>query len=113
MNPVLLFSILALLSAAATLKLTDRGLVRLLGLASLMLAVPAVAFMSTWFDWRVELGAHPSAMGYTLVSLAGVGAIFMMAVCLSAILRLVLAGVNALRGKPTLFVKVNVKLDKV
>ncbi|KVP39686.1 hypothetical protein [Burkholderia ubonensis] len=98
MNPLYLFSGLMLLAAVAMLRLSDRGLVRVLGVASLMLAVPAAAFMSESMNWRQELGGSPTTIGYTLVAIAGAGAIFLMAAGLSAILRLFIACVHAVRA---------------
>ncbi|KVP75358.1 hypothetical protein WJ96_06245 [Burkholderia ubonensis] len=91
MNPLYLFSTLMLIAAVAMLRLSDRGLVRVLGIASILLGVPAMAFMSESLNWRQELSGAPTTIGYSLVAIAGVGAIFMMAAGLCAVLRLVIA----------------------
>jgi hypothetical protein len=89
MNPAILFSILLFLAAAAMLRLSDTGLVRVLGVSSVLVAVP-IALLSFALNWRVELtGAEPTALGYALVSVGGVGALFLAAALLSTMLRLV------------------------
>lgn len=102
MNPAILFFILLALAAAAMLRLSDAGLVRILGSSSLLVAVPT-AVLSTVLDWRVEIaGAEPTVLGYTLVTLGGIGAVFLAAALMSTVLRLVfpkkvcVVGANAL-----------------
>lgn len=90
MNPIYLFSILMLFAAAAMLRLSDRGLVRVLGGASLMVAGPAILYLSQALNWRVEMGPAPTVVGYTLAAIAGIGAIFLLACSLAAVLRLVI-----------------------
>lgn len=91
MNPVILFFILLALAAAAMLRLSDRGLIRLLGISSLLVGVPA-GLLSTVLDWRNELASpEPTVLGYTLVVLGGVGAIFLAAALVSTVLRLAFA----------------------
>lgn len=112
MMPVYLFSFLMLLAAAAMLWLSDRGLVRVLGIASLMLGVPAMLLMSETLNWRHELAGQPTTIGVSLAAIAGVGAIFIVACGLSAVLRLVIAMVRSLREKQHKK-KAAVYLDKV
>lgn len=87
MNPAILFGLLLLLAAAVMLRLSDRALVRLLGLSNLLLWAPAATLL-TVLNWRVELGQQPTALGYTLVIIAAIGAIFLAAGQLSTVLRL-------------------------
>ena len=88
MNPAILFCILLVLAAAVMLRLRDRTLVRLLGVASLLVFTPACALV-TIVDWRTALAQQPTVLGYTLVATAAVGAIFLAAGLLSTVLRLV------------------------
>ena len=97
MNPVILFFILLVLAAAVMLRLSDRALVRLLGAATVLLSAPAVTLL-TVLNWRVELGQQPTALGYTLVAIAAVGAIFLAAGLTSTVLRLVFSKKSELKG---------------
>ncbi|KWA84284.1 hypothetical protein WL29_23290 [Burkholderia ubonensis] len=98
MMPVYLFSFLMFLAAAAMLWLSDRGLVRVLGIASIMLGVPAMLLMGEPLNWRHELAGQPTTIGICLAAIAAVGAIFIVACGLSAVLRLVIAVVRSLRA---------------
>lgn len=100
MTTLYLFVFLMLLAAVATLWLSDQRVMRMLGIASLMLAIPAIALLTEPLNWRHELAVqHPSAIGIALVALAGGGLIFVAACCLSAVLRLVSAGIRTVRAK--------------
>lgn len=112
MMPVYLFSFLMLLAAAAMLWLSDRGLVRVLGIASIMLGVPATLLMSEALNWRHELAGQPTTIGVSLAAIAGVGVIFIVACGLSAVLRLAIGAVRALREKQHKK-KIAAHLDKV
>lgn len=101
MNPLFLFSVLMLAAAAAMLRLSDRALVRVLGIASLMVLVPSGIFMTQTFNWRTHLAQGATLSGYILISIVGVGAIFALACALSAILRSAIAGARfSQRKKP-------------
>lgn len=89
MNPAIFFTILILIAAAGMLYLSDRGLVRVLGVTSLLVAAPATLLM-TVLNWRVELATQPTVLGYSLVAIGGVGTVFLAAALLSTVLRLVL-----------------------
>jgi hypothetical protein len=97
MNPVILFFILLVLAAAAMLRLSDRALVRLLGVATVLLAVPAVTLL-TVLNWRVEFGQQPTVLGYILVAAAAVGAIFLAAGLTTTVLRLVFSKKVGVKG---------------
>lgn len=89
MNPAILFFILLAAAAAAMLRLTDTGLVRILGVSTVLVSVPT-ALLSTVLDWRAELtGDEPTALGYTLVAIGGVGTVFLAAALMSTMMRLV------------------------
>jgi hypothetical protein len=99
MNPIYFYIIMLVLAAAAMLRLGDRGLVRVLGGSSVLTGVPVLMFVSGALNWRTELGASTTVLGYALAATAGIGAIFLGACALSAVLRLVVSAVRALLKK--------------
>jgi len=101
MNPIFLFSILVLIAALVMLRLRDRVLLRVLGLFSAMVLGPAIALSTEAMNWRVHLGHTPTTTGYTLVTIAAIGAIFTGAGLVSAMLRTAIDTVRVLRkAKP-------------
>jgi len=99
MNPLILFSVLMLAAAAAMLRLSDRALVRVLGVSSLMVLVPSGIFMTEAFNWRTQLTHGATLGGYILIGIVGVGAIFALACALSAVLRSAISCVRFLQRK--------------
>lgn len=92
-----MFSGVALVLALAFLRLSDRALIRVLGSASLMVAVPGMMLTGSMLNWRTELaGGSPTTIGYVLVTIACIGLIAMASGMLSAVLSLGVEGVRAL-----------------
>lgn len=97
MNPIALFTTLAVIAALVMLRLKDRVLIRVLGISTVLVVSPAIALMTPVLNWRVVLGRSPTTAGYVLVVIAAAGAIFMLAGLLATALRTVVDGVRAVR----------------
>jgi len=108
---IFVYSVALLLIAGALLRLSDRKLVFVLGIGSMLVLGPSVLFVAGILDWRTLLAHGPTVVGYSLAAIVGIGAHIVMVCGLSAALRCIIAVVRLTQRKK-ISARVETTLDK-
>lgn len=97
MTPIYIFFGLSMLAALVMLRLTETTFIRVLAAGATMLSIPCLLVFGPFAS--IELKGEPGPLVYAVVVLGSVGLIFVVASLFSAMLRVMVQIVRAIRAK--------------